>query len=155
MVVPNLHFVQLARPYSFASPVPGQEFAAWVVASDETLTNDERHTISAQLVAAGCRYAVCSGIDCSGWDDALDWAYLETCADYDPKDENFVMTSWHEDEDIATIANFFAWNMAFDEWVASELIVIAVGGSGDAQAALESTRAILESRRARTAEPAP
>jgi hypothetical protein len=55
------------------------------------------------LVGAGCRYALAWGRDCEAWHDAIDDAALEA-ADYeDVPADRFVMTTWHEDEEIEDV----------------------------------------------------
>jgi hypothetical protein len=98
---------RLARPYFFASPIAGQEYAAWIISNDSNQTSPEAASIARALVASGCRYAVCSGYQCSQWDDAVDFAFLFSSPDLNPPDERFVMTSWHEKESIEEVAVFF------------------------------------------------
>lgn len=86
---------RLARPYEFRTSVPGREYAALVLSNDPTQNASERDKISVALVASGCRYAVCSGCECSKWDGAIDLAFLEISPNFDPPAEKFVMTSWH------------------------------------------------------------
>ena len=90
----------LSRPYAFRSPVPGTEYAAWIISHDRTQTAAERDKIAAELVSPGCRYAVCSGFEASKWDDAVDLAFLDTYTEFMPTDDSFVMTSWHDQEPL-------------------------------------------------------
>ena len=47
------------------------------------------------------------GHECSIWDDALDWSYLEFC-NYDlPEDDDYnLMTTWHEDQTLDEVIEF-------------------------------------------------
>lgn len=62
--------------------------------------------VSRWIVEAGCQYMMAWGQECSKWDDSVDWANLEMF-DYDVPDEQFVMTTWHEDEPLHEVF-FFA-----------------------------------------------
>jgi hypothetical protein len=60
------------------------------------VTAEEQQELSRSIVASGCRWALCRGVECSSWDDSIDWA--------DDRGGNrsetlpFVMTTWHADE---------------------------------------------------------
>jgi hypothetical protein len=125
----RLHLVELKRPYSFASPVPGCEFVVWIVATDPSLSCHEMNLIAEALVSEGCRYAVCSGHDCSRWEQAIDGAYLAHCPEFQPQEHNFVMTTCHEDESVAEIARFFSLHTAFDDVAPRHFVVVSIGES--------------------------
>jgi len=55
------------------------------------------------LVAAGCRYALVWGQDCEAWHDAIDDASLEAFDYDDIPEDRFVLTTWHEDEDMEEV----------------------------------------------------
>ena len=111
----SLYIASLTRPYIFRSPAPGHEYAAWIISNDPTQTATERDEIASALISSGCRYAVCSGFECAKWDDAIDQAFLAS-ADFDPADDTFVMTTWHEDEPLQEVAEFFVRHTAFDSF---------------------------------------
>jgi hypothetical protein len=117
----------LERPYDFRSPFAGEQFVVllWVV--DPAVTRDEQWRLSVQLVTQGCRYAVCAGHGCSTWDDSIDWAYLESDPNFNPPDERFVMTTWHEDQSVEEVAEFFAEHTSFADFVAKNYLVLLVG----------------------------
>lgn len=123
----QIHFSALERPYDFLSPFSGEEFAAMIWVADPTVTDEEQARLSEQLVEQGCRYAVCGGHECSTWDDSIDMAFLETDPDFQPPDEKFVMTTWHEGESVEEVAEFLALNTSFDNFVAKNFFVLFVG----------------------------
>jgi hypothetical protein len=49
------------------------------------------------------------GIECSTWDDSVDYAHIMTCID-EPRenlsDDDHVMTTWHEDETLDEVFTF-------------------------------------------------
>jgi hypothetical protein len=141
----------LDRPYAFRTPVPGKEYAVWILSYDRTQTAAERDKIATELVASGCRYAVCSGYESSKWDDAVDLAFLETSAEFNPPDEKFVMTSWHDGESLRDVAQFFALNTSFDFFEPAAFVIVAVGEDPGAHEAERLVRELLQSNK--TIEP--
>jgi hypothetical protein len=123
----EIWFQLLERPYDFYSPFGGEDYVCLLGINDQHVTDDERHTLSAALVKTGCRYACCIGFDCSQWDTSIDIAYLETDKDYDPSEERFVMTTWHEDEPMEDTVNFFLNCTQFDDYVFSKRIIMFIG----------------------------
>ncbi|RZJ17631.1 MAG: hypothetical protein EON91_08500 [Brevundimonas sp.] len=53
--------------------------------------------ISNWLVASGCFYMMAWGEECSLWDDSVDWAALDACDFGDVPDDEFIMTTWHQE----------------------------------------------------------
>ena len=58
---------------------------------------------SRALVASGCQYALAWGTACESWHDAIDDAYLEATNYEDVPEEQRVMTTWHEDEELSEV----------------------------------------------------
>ena len=117
----------LARPYEFVSPFDGREFAAWIMAADPSLTAAEQDRIADALVQQGCRYAVCSGLGCSSWDDAIDYAVVFRKRDAALPADHCVMTTWHEKEATGEIAEFFAAWAHFDGFAPERWLVLGIG----------------------------
>jgi hypothetical protein len=105
----------------------GKVFVCALFVADPSITDVERMDISRQLVAAGCRYAVCAGLKCSDWDDSIDYAYLETDRNFDPPDETFVMTTWHERDSVAEVLEFALTWTNFDDHTFEHLLVLVLG----------------------------
>lgn len=63
------------------------------------------------LVQSGCLYMVAWGVQCSSWDDSVDLATLEKFDYGNVPDEEFVMTTWHENEPLSD-ALFYLKNNA-------------------------------------------
>ncbi len=123
----NIEFIHIKRPYSFISPFGGAEFAALIYANDMTITPEEQIALSDELVAAGCRNAVCAGHDCSSWDDSIDIADLKR-NDWQVDDDYYVMTSWHEDESLEDIVFFFLNHTSFADFSIERMVVLVIGG---------------------------
>ena len=138
------------RPFKFHSPFSGDDFVVMLVVNDITITEGERAALSTDIVRQGCRYAVSTGHGCSNWDDALDWAFLETDPSFNPPDDRFVMTTWHENDPLEEVVRFFRWNTAFDDFTPKNFIVIFLGQDPLIEA--ETRRALAQSFQA-TARP--
>lgn len=78
-------------------PFAGRPFALLLVNALQGVPVPIQASTAKSIFAAGCRYAACAGIDCSAWHDAIDGASLPA-DEYSPLDQDFVLTSWHEDE---------------------------------------------------------
>ena len=85
---------------------------------------DYRCLVSKALVEAGCLYSLAWGIECSAWDDNVDWAFLEA---YDFKaspEEKFVMTTWHENESLAETVAFAKHCTKYSEVKLEDFLVL-------------------------------
>ena len=88
------------------------------------------------LVESGCLYMMAWGEDCSSWDDSVDWANLETFDFRDIPDDEFVMTTWHENEPLEEVFRF-AKEMAHHSTVKLDNILILHIGADDKHAKFE------------------
>jgi hypothetical protein len=122
----NIAYKTIAKPYEFSSTFAGGEFAILLYIADADISPQQQADISDALLAQGCRYAVCAGYDCEKWHDAIDSAYLKR-NDGEPKDTNFVMTTWHDNENLENIVYFFLNNTWFDEWNPQNFLVLILG----------------------------
>ena len=73
---------------------------------ERDVSGDYRDEVSKALVEAGCLHTLAWGIDCSAWDDSVDWAFLEFHDVNDCPEDQFVMTTWHTDETLEEIVEF-------------------------------------------------
>ncbi|MCE9595633.1 MAG: hypothetical protein K8S98_15705 [Planctomycetes bacterium] len=119
---------RLARPFLLESPFSGGSFALLLRVLDTTITREEQTRLSERIVRLGCRYAVCAGHGCSSWDDSIDMAHLATDANFDPPDSEFVMTTWHDDESIEDVAEFFVRATRFEGFEPRRFLVVCLGG---------------------------
>ena len=107
-----------------------------VVVIEEVVSPERQKAISRWLVDTGCLYMMAWGPGCSGWDDSVDLANLE---DYDYKevpDDDFVMTTWHEDERLEEVF-WFSKNNAYHPTKELENAVIVHLGGADKNAELK------------------
>ena len=143
----QIQFSALERPYEFLSPFSGKEYAAMIWVVDTAVVVEEQASLSKQLVEQGCRYAVCAGHECSTWDDSIDIAFLDTDQNFQPPDERFVLTTWHEGESVEDVAEFFVLNTSFDNFVAKNFLVLFVGRDKELEErAVEAVKSLLYTR---------
>lgn len=69
------------------------------------------------------------GLDCSLWDDSIDFANIDK---FDPEgipDGQFVMTTWHDGETLEEVLFFARFNslVSYDGKELSELLVLDMG----------------------------
>ena len=62
-----------------------------------------RDRISAWLVETGCLFMLAWGNACGDWDDSVDWASLEASGFRDGPENQFVMTTWHDQETLPEV----------------------------------------------------
>ena len=103
-------------------------FKAVVIIEQSVLPN-WRADVSRWLVESGCRYMMAWGIDCSSWDDSVDYADLERHDYREIPESEFVMTTWHENEsleDVFWFAKHCALHQVHD---LSDTIVLHIAAS--------------------------
>lgn len=122
----DIQYLLIKRPYSFTSPFKGAGFVALIYAVDENVTNEEQEALSEQIVASGCRYAVCAGRHCESWHDSMDTAAIKHTGG-EAADENLVMTTWHDHELLGEVISFLLSNTSFDGFAADRIVVLLVG----------------------------
>ena len=77
-----------------------------VVVVEDIVQEDWQHAVSHWLVLSECLYMLAWGIECSSWDDSVDFAILEKHDFNEIPDEQFVMTTWHEKESLEDVFTF-------------------------------------------------
>ena len=65
-----------------------------------------RNQLSRSLVDSGCLHAMAWGLDCSLWDDSVDYANIEKFGDGGIPDDQLVMTTWHTDDSLEDVVRF-------------------------------------------------
>lgn len=72
-----------------------------VLVLEQAVSAEWQNRVSEWLVKSGCLYMMAWGVDCSSWDDSVDWANRSVAGLDDIPDDQFVMTTWHNDEPLA------------------------------------------------------
>ena len=79
------------------------EYFKAIVLIEDDVTTEWRSQVSDWLVQHGCRYMMAWGKECGLWDDSVDIASLEVSDFKEGPDEDFVMTTWHEHDQIQDV----------------------------------------------------
>jgi len=79
-----------------------------VVLIEREIPDEERRKISAWLVRSGCLYMMAWGEDAATFHDAVDDANLEMFDFGDIPEDQYVMTTWHDDEPVEEVFWFSA-----------------------------------------------
>lgn len=127
----NISAVVLRRPFDVSKIQIEFPYVCLVYSTQDDVTSDEMEKISDWIISSGCRYAVCAGVDCSQWHDAIDWAYIASDPNYSPPESQFIMTSWHTDETLEEIV--WCWLMLtnYDDNIFENYLLLIVGEPED------------------------
>jgi len=123
----DVWFESLERPFLFRSPFQGGEFVLMLVVNDTGITPDEQIALSTLIVRQCCRYAVCAGHECSTWDDSIDLASVSIVLSNEPSDDLLVMTTWHENQPIEDVVEWFRWSTSFEDFTPKNFLVLLLG----------------------------
>ena len=87
------------------SPLPdiAIESSRFVVVVEAEVSYEWQKHVSEWMVASGCLYMMAWGRECSSWDDSVDWANIDKFGDNPIPDDEFVFTTWHEDEPLKEV----------------------------------------------------
>jgi len=77
------HYLQVAPEAGALPELPGSAPFRVVVLVREAVSNAWRNRVSDLLVKSGCLYMLAWGVECSRWDDAVDWVNVEAWARQD------------------------------------------------------------------------
>lgn len=88
--------------------LPQQPYIVVIAIHNNNVSNDWRNKCSDWIVKSEqCYWALAWGHECSIWDDALDYSYLEFCNYELPDDDDYtLMTTWHEDQTLEEVIEF-------------------------------------------------
>lgn len=126
-----MHYLLLEESQRFEVPKGLAPFRC-VILLERAVDAANRELICKQLVEAGCRWALTWGIDCLAWHDSIDDANFDRFIPGSIPDDQYVITTWHEDEtieDVLFFAKFNAlWSTADLDLV--DLLILDVGTVG-------------------------
>jgi hypothetical protein len=66
-----------------------------VVIVEAVVTSAWQNAVSDWIVRSGCLYMMAWGLNCSTWDDSVDWANIDEFQFKEIPEDRFVMTTWH------------------------------------------------------------
>lgn len=125
-------FVPIGRPVSIP-PQLGKYKC--VVLVERIVDQSFRGQLSKLLVESGCLYFMAWGFDCSLWDDSVDYANLERFDYGEVPDEQFVMTTWHENQSLEEVLRFAKYDAikSYDDRQLDDLLILDIGGEDRAE----------------------
>jgi hypothetical protein len=100
--LPPLRYLHLTPDGHVPAAEELPPFKAIVIAEEE-VSQMWQWEICRWLVACGVRYALCQGVDCEAWHDAIDDAADEASGYDEVPPEQAVITTWHEDEELEEV----------------------------------------------------
>lgn len=116
-----------------------------VLVLEQSVADDWRDLVSEWLVRSGCLYMMAWGVECSSWDDSVDWANHTVTGVDDIPDDQFAMTTWHDNEPLADTF-WFAGFAAHHPTVALEQIAIIDIGPANRKAEMMHAYAVAQTR---------
>ena len=94
-----------------------------IVILDGVYSEAWQDKVSRWLVDAGCLYMMAWGPNCTTWDDSVDLAQIEKFLPGEAPENEFVMTTWHDNESLEEVF-WFAQMCAYDAYDRIENILI-------------------------------
>jgi|JI10StandDraft_1071094.scaffolds.fasta_scaffold31987_7 hypothetical protein len=118
-----LSFVHLNDVSEFKPPFD-HDYALLLLIEGVPLGSELRKELCGKIVASKCQYFLCSGSECSLWDDDVDWAAIEQKKD--------VITTWHENETLQEVLYFLTDHVkkSMDDKTIDLKCVMSLGGDG-------------------------
>jgi hypothetical protein len=77
-----------------------------IVIVEAQVSPDWRSALSTWMVESGCLYMMAWGLECSRWDDAVDDANLARFGYGEIPEDQFIMTTWHDNEALGEVFGF-------------------------------------------------
>ncbi len=127
----NISVAISKRPFDVSSIKIEAPYVCLVYSNQENTGDSEMEAIANWIISSGCRYAVCAGIDCSEWHDAIDTAYIMSDPNYSPPDSRFIMTSWQTEESIEDIVWYWLELTNYDDNIFENYLLLIIGEPED------------------------
>jgi hypothetical protein len=74
-----------------------------VVVIEQNVSAQWQTKVARWLADSGCRYMIAWGTNCGSWHDSVDHANLEKFGFAEIPDDDFIMTTWHDDEPLQEV----------------------------------------------------
>jgi hypothetical protein len=142
----QFHIQVLEGASDLRVPFEGRPFPCLVWDAQGKWGADQQVELVASLIAAGCRYFVCGGLRCEGWEDTADAAFEGLGLGGDDYDTQFVMTTSHPSEPVDDVAFFFVMNTNFAGHNFTEYLVVLAGSEPSVEVLLRDSVASLAAR---------
>jgi len=98
-------YLRLTQGNSLPKLLGFSPFKAVIIVEDD-VKSDWQSSVSQWIANAGCRYMLAWGKGCSSWDTSVDIANLEQFDYGDIPEDEFIMTTWHENESLEEVLWF-------------------------------------------------
>jgi hypothetical protein len=72
----------------------------------EPVSRNWQFDVSKWLVGCGCKYGCSWGVNCSDWDDSIDYAAIDASGSGIIGNDELIMTTWHENESMSEFFDF-------------------------------------------------
>jgi hypothetical protein len=99
-----------------------------VVVVDMAVSPEWQWLASKWMIDIGCLYMMAWGIDCTSWDDSVDYAHLEKY-DYNyeqiPEDD-FVVTTWHDDDPLPVVFRYAKGELEHPHFELNRTIILHI-----------------------------
>jgi hypothetical protein len=102
----SVWFVPLDLSDDFYSPFDDQPFVCVLLCHVAEVSDVDRARLCQQIVSSSCQYVICAGVDCSIWDETLDWAFTDMQTEDGDNQDQTLLTTWHEDEPLLDVFRF-------------------------------------------------
>ena len=119
----------LAMPFHLQPPFADVFFPCLIWDHTGEMPVAAKSGVARTLLKAGCRYAVCGGMECEAWHDIFDEVHIAHTLGLptDEADRDLVMTTWHTAESPDDVAFFFVLNTNFGPHDFERFLVLHVG----------------------------
>jgi hypothetical protein len=121
----SVSYVHLLPEAQLGSVVGFGPFRA-VLVLEQAVSDDWRNRVSEWLVKSGCLYMMAWGVECSLWDECVDWANQSVVGLDDIPEDRFVMTTWH-DEPLAETFWFAGFSAHHPTVPLEQIVIIDIG----------------------------
>ena len=98
-----------------------------VLVLEQAVSADWQNRVSEWLVSSGCLYMMAWGAECSSWDDSVDGANISVAGLEDTPDDQFVMTTWHDDEPLSETFWFAGFTAQHPTVPLDRVVIIDIG----------------------------
>lgn len=98
-----------------------------VLVLEQAVADAWQDQVSEWLVRSGCLYMMAWGKECSSWDDSVDWANHTVTGLDDVPDDQFVMTTWHDDEPLVETLWYAGFTAHHPTVSLEQVVVIDIG----------------------------
>lgn len=109
-----------------------EDYALLLIIGTTVASAKQRYQIALNIVNSRCQYVVTFGHDCELWHDSID----ESCQDDTTPHGRFLMTTWHDNEPLDDVVDFFWWNTSYADFESERLAVILIGAENELEQAL-------------------